>query len=131
MFDLTDPKSFGNLKMWKDKFIENGLGSEDATFPFVVIGNKCDLSSSRKISAEEARQWCKENGDIPYFEASAKENLMISEAFMEMGKSALRRVSRDAIVMPTSIKGAGPTITLGDKSKRTHDYKKAKKKCRC
>jgi hypothetical protein len=27
----------------------------------------------QKVSAEEAQQWCKEHGEIPYFEVSAKE----------------------------------------------------------
>jgi Ras-related protein Rab-7A len=39
------------------------------------------------------RQWCRENGDIPYYETSALENISVDNAFVEMAKLALKRES--------------------------------------
>ncbi len=75
--------------MWKEKFIENGLGSDEDSFPYVVIGNKLDLPEQRKITSEDARQWCKDNGDLPYFETSAKDSVNVEEAFQHIARNAL------------------------------------------
>lgn len=51
--------------------------------PFLVIGNKVDKSSERKVSTQEAKKWCDENS-IPYFETSAYTNKGVSEAFFAL-----------------------------------------------
>ena len=62
--------------------------SDVDNFPFIVMGNKCDMPD-RAVSSEEARSWCKENGDIPYFETSALENTAVDDAFLKVVKKAL------------------------------------------
>jgi hypothetical protein len=37
--------------------------------------------------------WCKENGDMAYYETSAKENIAVDDAFIEMAKMAIKRDS--------------------------------------
>ena len=63
--------------------------SDAGKFPFIVMGNKCDMVAERCIASEEAQSWCKENGDIPYFETSALENTAVDEAFLTVVKKAL------------------------------------------
>ncbi|CAH1400885.1 unnamed protein product [Nezara viridula] len=36
---------------------------------------------SREVSEEEARNWCKENGDMPYIETSARDAINVDGAF--------------------------------------------------
>ena len=38
---------------------------------------------------EEAKQWCKENGDIPLYETSALNNTSVDDAFLTVVKQAL------------------------------------------
>jgi len=59
----------------------------------VLIGNKVDKESDRKVKASDARAWCKENGDMPYYETSALENISVDMAFIEMAKMAIKRES--------------------------------------
>jgi len=81
--------------------------------PSDVIGNKLDKEGLRQVSSEDARKWCKENGDIPYFETSALENIAVDTAFVEMAKSALKRESQNQIFsLPDTIGGAGGAIKL-------------------
>jgi len=56
VFDLSDRASFEKLKFWRDNFLETANPMDPVKFPFVVVGNKCDLE--RKVTEEEARQWC-------------------------------------------------------------------------
>ena len=65
------------------------------------------------MQASTARAWCRENGDIPYFEASALENTSVDNAFVEMAKLALKRESSNQIFsLPDTIGGAGGAIKL-------------------
>ena len=49
----------------------------------IMCGNKCDMTESRSVFAEEARQLAKSNG-MNYFDVSAKENTNIDEVFADL-----------------------------------------------
>jgi hypothetical protein len=49
---------------------------------------------------------------MPYYETSAKENVSVDDAFIEMAKMAIKRESENQIFMPESIGGAGGAIRL-------------------
>ena len=104
---MTNAASFDALDKWKEGFIENAGPDEPKSFPFVLIGNKVDRESERKITEEKARAWCKENNDMAYFETSAKEGVSVNEAFISMVKKGIARESNNQIIMPDSIGGAG------------------------
>ncbi len=44
---------------------------------------------SRRVSTEEARKFCEGNGDMLFFEASAKDNVNVEEAFKHIAKKAV------------------------------------------
>ena len=88
VYDITNKQSFERLEQWKNLFIEQ-MGCDADKFPFVVMGNKCDLEDDRVISADQARAWCQKNGNIPYFETSATVNTNIDEAFMSIIQKAI------------------------------------------
>ncbi|XP_076061087.1 ras-related protein Rab-9A-like isoform X2 [Oratosquilla oratoria] len=77
-FAVDDPASFKNIETWKKEFVY--YADVKADFPFLVVGNKIDLE--RKVDMEEAERWCKENGDVPYVETSAKDATNVEDAFM-------------------------------------------------
>ena len=47
VFDLTSKKSFDNLSMWKKGFLDNAAPNDPSTYPFVLLGNKSDLTDKR------------------------------------------------------------------------------------
>lgn len=71
--------------------MEHAAPQDPDTFPFVLLGNKVDKESDRKVKTTDAKAWCKENGDMPYYETSALENISVDQAFIEMAKMALKR----------------------------------------
>jgi len=77
-YAVDDQESFKNLDNWKKEFVY--YADVKADFPFLVVGNKVDLT--RCVTEEEAVAWCKENGDLPYIETSAKDATNIENAFM-------------------------------------------------
>ncbi len=71
------------------------------TFPFVVLGNKCDApASKRQVTAAAADAWCKAKGNIPHFETSAKDGLNVLQAFQTVAKSALTQEEKPVYVQP-------------------------------
>ena len=88
-FAIDDDKSFQNLAMWKKEFLYYADVKDASSFPFVVLGNKSDLSSERKVRSEDAQAWCNQNGKLPYFETSAKDAVNVDLAFLE----AIRRLN--------------------------------------
>eukprot|EP00803_Ostreobium_quekettii_P006911 evm.model.scf_4446.1 EVM.evm.TU.scf_4446.1 scf_4446:960-2995(-) len=91
VYDVNNNKSFDNLDHWKDEFLVQAAPRNKESFPFVVVGNKIDQDNgeSRVVSEYKARRWCAVNGNIPHFETSAKEDINVDAAFMNVAKNAL------------------------------------------
>ena len=87
----------------------------------MLIGNKVDRESERKVATAQAQAWCKENNDMLYFETSAKEGVSVDEAFVEMAALAVNGEpgSTDPMMMPTSA-GGGLMSLGGNKMEREY-----------
>lgn len=69
---------------------------DPSTFPFVLLGNKCDEpSDKRMVSEREARGWCEGQNKIPYLETSAKNDTNVPEAFTTIVNLALSSKSEE------------------------------------
>ena len=88
-YAIDDPQSFQNIAMWKKEFLYYADVKDPENFPFVVLGNKSDLLSERKVSLDEATVWCEQNAKLPHFETSAKDAVNVDLAFV----AAIKRVS--------------------------------------
>lgn len=99
-FSVDDSQSFHNLGNWKKEFIYYADVKEPESFPFVVLGNKLDVTE-RQVSTEEAQQWCLENGNYSYYETSAKDATNVAVAFEEAVRRVLAMEERAEHLMPT------------------------------
>ncbi|EGD82786.1 small GTP binding protein Rab9 [Salpingoeca rosetta] len=95
-FDLTDPNSFNNINMWRDEFLKHASVDDVAAFPFLLLGNKADLAEQRQVTAEAARAWCRENGNVPYYETSAKTGSNVEDAFQQAARMLLQHGTQAA-----------------------------------
>lgn len=81
-FGVEDRKSFDNLEDWREEFLKYASVDDGNNFPFMVMGNKMDVSPEmRQVTYEEAEEWCQENGAMPYVETSAKDATNVEKAF--------------------------------------------------
>ena len=53
VYDVTVPNTFKTLESWRDEFLIQACPRDAEHFPFVVIGNKIDLSN-RAVSTEHS-----------------------------------------------------------------------------
>jgi len=90
VYDVNNSKSFEALDSWRDEFLVQANPRDPEGFPFVVIGNKIDVEESKRmISSKRAMTFCQSNGNLPYFETSAKEALNVEQAFEVIARNAL------------------------------------------
>ncbi|MFX1258188.1 MAG: Rab family GTPase [Promethearchaeota archaeon] len=83
VFDLTNLKSFKNLKKWY-KDITNNLDTDDQLIGF-ILGNKNDLVEERKITKSEAFELANKF-DLEYFETSALTGNNIENSFYKLAE---------------------------------------------
>jgi GTPase SAR1 family protein len=69
VYAINDADSFSSLKT-KYEAIQRNKKSQNLPINILVVGNKCDLTQERKVSASEARNLCN-SWDAKFIEASA------------------------------------------------------------
>ena len=78
-FDVTDQKTFDNIKNWIDSINEHA----DQGIPRILVGNKNDMVDDRKVSLESAKATA-EKYNLKYFDVSAKTDTNIKECMEEI-----------------------------------------------
>lgn len=76
VYDTTNRDSFEKVGDWM-KTIDQYVSNEEPV-PFILVGNKIDLDKERAVSTDEGKQLA-DSKNIPFFEASAKENIGVDE----------------------------------------------------
>ncbi|EMP28212.1 Ras-related protein Rab-13 [Chelonia mydas] len=77
VYDITDEKSFENIQNWMKSIKENASAGVER----LLLGNKCDMETKRKVQRERAEKLAKEHG-IRFFETSAKSSVNVEEKTM-------------------------------------------------
>ncbi|KAI7969740.1 hypothetical protein EIK77_006688 [Talaromyces pinophilus] len=106
VFDITRPSTFASVTGWLQdlrQIAEEGI-------VVVLVGNKCDLASNekfadgqgqgeegqsknqRRVTREEAEEWCRQNNVIRYIETSAKSGEGVERAFLEVAERIYRNI---------------------------------------
>jgi len=98
VYDVTEKKSFDNLKQWKEDFLSTANPKSPEKFPFLLLGNKSDLDSKRQVKADHAQSWIKEQGlsGCFAFETSAKDAVNVDQAFQALVKSSMIHEPKDS-----------------------------------
>jgi len=88
VYDVTDQESFNNVKQWMQEI--DRYGTENVRK--LLVGNKCDLESSRVVSYEDGQSLAESIG-IPFVETSAKNGIAVEDAFNQMAAEIKENVS--------------------------------------
>jgi len=91
VYDITDQDSFTGAKTWIEELQRQG----SADIVIGLAGNKCDLSSKRVVSQQEAKAYAQDNGCI-FFETSAKSGENIINIFTSIAKRLPKNVQAQA-----------------------------------
>lgn len=84
VYDVTSAKTFDNISKWLRNISEHA--NEDVEK--MILGNKCDMEERRQIARERGEAIAREHR-IPFLETSAKTNVNVEKAFMELTQAIL------------------------------------------
>ncbi|KAH6763433.1 Rab GTPase-like A1I protein [Perilla frutescens var. hirtella] len=79
VYDITRRSTFESLRKWLKELRE--FGSPEMVV--VLVGNKSDLTRSREVNLEDGQSLAQLE-DLSFMETSAKENLNVEDAFLQM-----------------------------------------------
>ena len=92
VYDVTDEPTFANVKQWLqeiERYACEGVNK-------LLVGNKADLTSSKAVDFDAAKQLADELG-IPFLETSAKDATNVEQAFLTMAKQIKDRMGVSAM----------------------------------
>ena len=94
VYDITDRDSFTNLTSW---LIEIEKNANKNVFK-LLIGNKNDLESERKVTTEEGKEFADSNG-MKFIETSAKTADKVYEAFELLTQEIIKNnLNKDKVI---------------------------------
>ena len=94
VFDLCDKTTFKDIDKWNEAFMAQIPEEKAKNFPIILLGNKAD-KPGRIVTPEQAKKWCTEHENIPFYETSAKANIGLEEAFEHVAKLATKRTENE------------------------------------
>ncbi len=90
VYDVTDRQSFQDIENWVedvDRIAGKGMNK-------ILIGNKCDVGSERKVSYDEGKQLAEDLG-MKFVETSAKIDYGVVEAFTSLAKDMKEKTEKE------------------------------------
>ena len=77
VYDITNRESFNQLRNWI-KNVKNKINLDE--IPFIIFGNKLDLSEQRMVDSEEGKTFA-DKLSCSFYETSAKNGTNVDKAF--------------------------------------------------
>ena len=88
VYDITDSESFNNVKQWMGEIDRYACENVNK----LLVGNKCDLESERKVKGDVAKQFA-DGFEIPWIETSAKNAHNVQQCFVQMATAIKNRMT--------------------------------------
>ena len=86
VYSIDNKESFDAVKKRYERIIKL---KGDQKVSIVIVGNKCDLEENRKVSREEAENFCNTN-KVTFLEASALNVINVKESFLSVARGLLQ-----------------------------------------
>lgn len=93
VFSITEDDSFQATQEFREQILRV---KQDSNIPFILVGNKADLTNSRQVPLNTAK--CRaDDWQVPYVETSAKTRENVDKVFYDlMREIRSRKVSEDS-----------------------------------
>ena len=117
LYDITDKKTFGNIKNW----IKLAEESSNNDFKKIIVGNKIDLEKKREVGRETLDKLCQNKKTIGE-EISAKLGVNIKEIFEKLTNLIIKDMTKSEIIKTFK-------ENIGSKKLTKTKKKNVKKKC--
>ena len=88
VYDVTNEQTFLNVKNWMRQIDTHAAENVCR----VLIGNKCDVPADQRVVSYEQGKALADEFGVAFFETSAKENLHVDDAFMQITNEIVARL---------------------------------------
>jgi len=76
VYSIIQKTTFDTMKDFYDQIV-----AVKSNVPIILLGNKCDLVTQRKVPKEDGSALAAKMGSMPFFETSAKDRTNVEESF--------------------------------------------------
>ena len=80
VYSIVNSQSFGDVRDFRDRILQ--VKDKDY-YPFLILGNKCDLAKERQVEIKQGEDLAKEF-KVSFRECSAKMKINIDESYKEL-----------------------------------------------
>uniref|UniRef100_A0A8C9DPJ1 Ras-related protein Rab-3 n=2 Tax=Lemuridae TaxID=9445 RepID=A0A8C9DPJ1_PROSS len=108
MYDITNEESFNAVQDWATQIKTYSWDNAQV----ILVGNKCDMEEERVVPTEKGRLLAEQLG-FDFFEASAKENISVRQAFERLVDAICDKMS-DSLDTDPSVLGTSKNTRLSD-----------------
>jgi len=92
VYDVTSAKTFDNISKWLRNIAEHATQDVEK----MILGNKCDMEDKRQVPRERGEAIAREH-KIAFLETSAKSNINVDRAFLDLAQAILDKTPADTI----------------------------------
>jgi len=103
VYDVTDDASFQNIRNWVRNIEQHAADNVEK----ILVGNKCDMEAEKVVDTQRGLDLANEFS-IKFFEASAKANINVREAFESIALDIKKR-----LMVGTAKKDDSVSLTTG------------------
>ena len=122
LFDLTNKKTFDNIKKWIKEIKENS----DRKIKKIIVGNKCDKKDSIKVTSNDIMNLI-EPKKLKYIEASALDGTNVDKAFDILIRSIVGQRTNEELIADFGINDQ--LMSLSGSTLNNNINQEKKKKC--
>ena len=128
VYDVTSKDSFDSISNWMEECKIHG----NPEITLILIGNKIDLTSQRKVSYEEGETYAKKYG-MMFIETSAKTDQRVAESFVKSAGIVSKKIQNGTIDVRNEMYGVkiGPVYKSSEGSFLKNATSEKKKKADC
>ena len=113
VYDVTDRRSFESIRNWISQIQQHA----DVHVNKILVGNKCDMLDEKVVSTEEGQKLAKEFG-IDFWEASAKNDINVEQAFISIARQVKDRLVADGVGGPSGQRGVNLNARSGNPARK-------------
>lgn len=103
VYDITSLRTFDNISKWLRCIEEHA----NADVEKMILGNKCDMDDRRQVAKEKGEEIGVQH-HIPFMETSAKNNINVDTAFMQLATAILNKSPNKEVT------SAKPGVEIGN-----------------
>lgn len=96
VYSINNKESFQCVTQWVDTINKIYSREQIKNISMVLLGNKCDLESERKVSTDECEKYAQEN-QMTFCESSAYLNIKVNKCFHYFLNQLAQEIQLDAI----------------------------------